>query len=50
MKFSVLLNEKEGLLLFNYMKENNIKSKAEAIKKDYELFKNNENLIKNIND
>lgn len=33
MKFSVLLNEKESLLLLNYMKENRIKSKAEAIRK-----------------
>ncbi len=33
MKFSVALNEKESILLLNYMKENNIKSKAEAIRK-----------------
>lgn len=33
MKFSVLLNEKESILLLNYMKENRIKSKAEAIRK-----------------
>ncbi len=33
MKFSVLLKEKESLLLLNYMKENKIKSKAEAIRK-----------------
>ncbi len=33
MKFSVSFNEKESLLLLNYMKENNIKSKAEAIRK-----------------
>ena len=33
MKFSVLLNEKESVLLKNYMKENKIKSKAEAIRK-----------------
>ena len=32
-KFSVLLNEKESILLKNYMKENKIKSKAEAIRK-----------------
>lgn len=33
MKFSVLLNEKESILLLNYMKENKIKSKVEAIRK-----------------
>lgn len=33
MKFSVLLNEKESVLLKNYMKKNKIKSKAEAIRK-----------------
>ncbi len=33
MKFSVSFNEKESLLLLNYMKENNIKSKVEAIRK-----------------
>lgn len=33
MKFSVVLNEKESVLLLDYMKENNIKSKAEAIRK-----------------
>lgn len=33
MKFSVLLNEDESILLKNYMKENKIKSKAEAIRK-----------------
>ncbi len=33
MKFSVSFNEKESILLLNYMKENNIKSKAEAIRK-----------------
>ena len=33
MKFSVLLNEKESVLLKNYMKENKIKSRAEAIRK-----------------
>jgi len=33
MKFSVLLNEKESVLLKNYMKENKIKSKVEAIRK-----------------
>lgn len=33
MKFSVSLNEKESILLLDYMKENNIKSKAEAIRK-----------------
>lgn len=33
MKFSVLLNEKESILLKDYMKENKIKSKAEAIRK-----------------
>lgn len=33
MKFSVSLNEKEGILLLDYMKENKIKSKAEAIRK-----------------
>lgn len=33
MKFSVILNEKESILLLDYMKENNIKSKAEAIRK-----------------
>lgn len=33
MKFSVLLNEKESILLLDYMKENKIKSKAEAIRK-----------------
>lgn len=33
MKFSVSFNEKESLLLLNYMKEKNIKSKAEAIRK-----------------
>ena len=33
MKISVLLNEDESILLKNYMKENKIKSKAEAIRK-----------------
>ena len=33
MKFSVLLNTKESVLLLYYMKENKIKSKAEAIRK-----------------
>lgn len=33
MKISVLLNEKESILLKGYMKENKIKSKAEAIRK-----------------
>lgn len=33
MKFSVALNEKEIILLLDYMKENKIKSKAEAIRK-----------------
>lgn len=33
MKFSVLLSEKESVLLINYMKENKIKTKAEAIRK-----------------
>ena len=33
MKFSVLLDEDESILLKNYMKENKIKSKAEAIRK-----------------
>lgn len=33
MKFSGSFNEKESLLLLNYMKENNIKSKAEAMSK-----------------
>ena len=33
MKFSVALNEKEGVLLLDYMKENKIKTKAEAIRK-----------------
>lgn len=33
MKFSVALNEKESILLLDYMKENRIKSKAEAIRK-----------------
>ena len=33
MKFSVLLNEKESVLLLDYIKENKIKSKAEAIRK-----------------
>lgn len=33
MKFSVALNEKESVLLLDYMKENKIKSKAEAIRK-----------------
>lgn len=33
MKFSVILNEKESVLLLDYMKENKIKSKAEAIRK-----------------
>ncbi len=33
MKFSVALNEKESILLSDYMKENKIKSKAEAIRK-----------------
>ena len=37
MKISVLLNEDESILLKNYMKENKIKSKAEAIRKGYEL-------------
>ena len=33
MKVSVALNEKESILLLDNMKENNIKSKAEAIRK-----------------
>ena len=33
MKFSVLLNEDESILLKNYMKEIKIKSKSEAIRK-----------------
>lgn len=33
MKFSVALNEKEGVLFLDYMKENKIKTKAEAIRK-----------------
>ena len=33
MKFSVLLNAKESVLLLDYMKENKIKTKAEAIRK-----------------
>lgn len=33
MKFSISLNEKESILLLDYMKENKIKSKAEAIRK-----------------
>ena len=33
MKFSVSLNEKESVLLLDYIKENKIKSKAEAIRK-----------------
>ena len=33
MKFSVSLKEKESILLLDYMKENKIKSKAEAIRK-----------------
>lgn len=33
MKFSVSLNEKESILLLDYMKENKVKSKAEAIRK-----------------
>lgn len=33
MKFSVSLNEKESILLLDYMKEDKIKSKAEAIRK-----------------
>jgi len=33
MKFSVLLNAKESMLLLDYMKENKIKTKAEAIRK-----------------
>lgn len=33
MKFSVALNEKESILLLDYMKENKIKTKAEAIRK-----------------
>lgn len=33
MKFSVSLNEKESILLLDYMEENKIKSKAEAIRK-----------------
>ena len=33
MKFSVLLSSKESVLLLNYMKENKIKTKAEAIRK-----------------
>lgn len=33
MKFSVSLNEKESILLLDYMKENEIKTKAEAIRK-----------------
>ena len=32
MKFSVLLNAKESVLLLDYMKENKIKTKAEAIR------------------
>ncbi len=33
MKFSVLLSAKESVLLLDYMKENKIKTKAEAIRK-----------------
>ena len=33
MKFIVILNEQESILLLDYMKENNIKSKVEAIRK-----------------
>ena len=33
MKFSVLLNEIESALLLDYMKENKIKTKVEAIRK-----------------
>ena len=33
MKFSVLLSSKESVLLLDYMKENKIKTKAEAIRK-----------------
>lgn len=33
MKFSVFLNAKESTLLLDYMKENKIKTKAEAIRK-----------------
>ncbi len=33
MKFSVVLNEKEELLLSDFMKQNNIKSKSGAIRK-----------------
>ncbi len=33
MKFSLLLREKERVLLLDYMKENKIKSKAETIRK-----------------
>ncbi len=33
MKFSILLNAKESVLLLDYMKENKVKTKADAIKK-----------------
>lgn len=33
MKFSILLNAKESVLLLDYMKENKMKTKAEAIRK-----------------
>ena len=33
MKFSVALNEKESILLSDYMKENKIKTRTEAIRK-----------------
>ena len=49
MKFSVALNEKESILLLNYMKENNIKSKAEAIityRQNNGLFKSIEDIMK----
>lgn len=37
MEFSVILYEKESLLLSEFMKKNNIKSKAQAIRKCIEI-------------
>ena len=37
MEFSVKLYEKEALLLSEFMKQNNIKSKAQAIRKCIEI-------------
>ena len=50
--FNVLLYDKEVVLLSNFMKQNNIKSKAEAIRKCIDLAVNlqsNEDLIMDIN-